>query len=93
MLYDRHVSYKPASLNLAPISVIDSTRYTSLDLRASKSVPIGGDRRVEVVAQLFNVGNAVNLAGLGTNATAATFGRAARASAGRQAELAIRFIW
>lgn len=82
-----------ASLNLAPISAIDSTRFTSLDLRASKTVRVGGDRRAELVAQLFNVANTVNLAGLGTNATAATFGKASRASAGRQAELAIRFIW
>jgi hypothetical protein len=84
-----------ASLNLAPISAIDSTRYTSFDLRASKSVRVGGDRRAELVAQLFNVANTVNLssAGFGTNATAATFGKASRAGAGRQAELGLRFIW
>jgi len=82
-----------ASLGLAPISTIDSTRFTSLDLRASKSVRVGGDKRAEFVAQLFNVANTVNLSGIGTNATAATFGKASRASAGRQAELAVRFIW
>ena len=76
-----------------PISSIDSTRFSSVDLRASKNIRIAGERRAEVIAQVFNVFNAVNLSGLGTNALAATFGIAARAAAGRQAEVAVRFVW
>jgi hypothetical protein len=82
-----------AQSGLAPITVVDTTRYKSVDLRASKSVPMGGERRAELIAQLFNVFNTVNLSGLGTNALATTFGRASRAGAGRQAELAVRVVW
>jgi outer membrane receptor protein involved in Fe transport len=81
--------------NVAPVSEddIDSTRFSSLDLRASKSIPIRGTQRVEVLAQVFNVFNTVNLSSLQTNALAATFGLAARAAAGTQAELAVRILW
>lgn len=72
---------------------IDSTAFQSFDLRASKTVTIKGAQRVELVAQLFNVFNTVNLSGIQTNALATTFGAASRAAAGRQAELAIRFLW
>ena len=84
-----------ASAGLAPITTVDSTRFSSVDLRASKTIRIRGDQRAEVIAQVFNIFNTVNLSntGLGTNALAATFGIASRASAGRQAELAVRFIW
>jgi hypothetical protein len=42
---------------------------------------------------VFNVFNRVNLSSLQTNALAATFGLAARAAAGTQAELAVRILW
>lgn len=82
-----------AAAGLGPIPSVDSTRFRSLDLRASKHVRISGERRAEVIVQVFNVLNSVNLSGLGTNAVAATFGVAARAGAGRQAEVAARFVW
>lgn len=84
-----------ASFGLAPVAAadIDSTRFTSLDLRVAKSVDLGAARRVEVIAQLFNVLNTTNFSGLQTNSLAATFGSASRAGDGRQAELAIRFVW
>lgn len=84
-----------ATLGLAPVTAdgIDSTRFTSVDLRASKSIPVGGSRRVEVLAQVFNTFNTVNFSALQDNTSAATFGTASRAGAGRQAELGVRFIW
>jgi hypothetical protein len=84
-----------AASNLAPVTEddLDSTRFTSVDLRASKTFTINGSRRLELLAQVFNVFNTVNLTGLQTNARATTFGRASRASAGTQAELAVRFMW
>ena len=84
-----------ATFNLPAIDAdaLASTKFQSLDLRASKSVPLGGSRRAEIVAQLFNVLNTVNLSGIQTNALATTFGQASRAAAGRQAELALRLAW
>jgi len=82
-----------ASAGFAPIASVDSTRFRSVDMRASKSIRFAGERRAEVVMQVFNVFNRVNLSGLGTNALAATFAVASRASAGRQAEAAVRFVW
>jgi hypothetical protein len=82
-----------ASFGLPPVTAIDSTRFSSLDLRASKSVPLGGDRRAEIIGQVFNMLNTVNLSGIGTNALASTFGAASRAGTGRQAEFAVRFVW
>ena len=82
-----------AKSGLAPITTINTTRFSSVDVRASKNIRLGGERRAEVIAQVFNLFNTVNLSGIGTNALAATFGVASRASAGRQAELAVRLVW
>jgi hypothetical protein len=84
-----------ARSNLPPVTEddLDSTRFTSVDLRASKTFTINGSRRLELLAQVFNVFNTVNLSGLQTNARATTFGRASRAAAGTQAEFALRFLW
>lgn len=82
-----------AAAGLTPITSIDSTRFSSFDLRGSKSVRLSGDRRAEIIAQVFNVFNTVNLSGIGTNALASTFGVASRAGTGRQAEVAVRFVW
>jgi hypothetical protein len=84
-----------AAFGLPPVSAdnIDSTRFDSLDVRASKAIAVGSERRLELSVQVFNVLNTVNLSALQTNALASTFGRASRASAGRQAELAVRVMW
>ena len=65
-----------ASLNLAPIdaSTIDSSRINIMDIRVSKRIRFGGDRRLELIAQAFNLFNTENLqaqfgAGRNTNAT------------------------
>jgi hypothetical protein len=84
-----------ASLGFSPVTEddLDSTRFSSVDVRASKSINLGASRKLELVAQVFNVFNTVNLGGLQTNALASTFGAASRASAGTQAELVARLMW
>ena len=84
-----------AAANLPPVSADDiaSTRFSSLDLRASKTFRVFGGQSIEVLAQVFNTLNTVNLSGIQGNALATTFGQASRAAAGRQAELGVRFIW
>ena len=65
-----------ASRGLAPIdaSTIDSSRINIMDLRVSKRIRFGGDRRLELIAQAFNLFNTENLqaqfgGGRVTNAT------------------------
>ena len=51
-----------ASRRLAPIdrSLLALDPYRSLDVRLAKSVPLGGDRRLELLIEGFNVTNHVN---------------------------------
>jgi hypothetical protein len=90
-----------AQNGLGPIaaSQIDSTRFNSVDVRASKQFPVGGTSRLELVAQVFNVFNTKNLLApftspQVTNALSSdSFGRILTARPGTQAELAVRLIW
>jgi len=90
------------SLNgLAPIaeSQIDSNRFNSVDMRVSKAFRLGGDQRVELIGQVFNVFGTDNLIASGgqgawvDNALSDSFGRILSASNRQQAELALRFVW
>jgi len=75
-----------------PASQINTNEFYALDVRASKSIRLATDRRVELVAQVFNVLNRTNLlAAWQTNARSAAFGTITSAANMRQAELAVRF--
>jgi hypothetical protein len=75
-----------------PESQINTNEYYGLDLRASKSVRLTGNRRVELIAQVFNLLNRTNLlAAWQTNALSSSFGIISSAANKRQAELGIRF--
>lgn len=88
-----------ATNNLAPITAaqIDSDRFNRLDARVSKTVGLGGARKVELIGQLFNVLGTDNLAGVGngwvTNALSDSFGRILSAQPRRQAEVAVRIAF
>ena len=88
-----------ATNRLAPISAdqIDSDRYNRFDVRLSKSLQVGGGRRLELIGQVFNVLGTDNLAGVGsgwvTNALSDSFGRILEAQPRQQAELAVRFAF
>ena len=87
----------------APISAsqIDTNGYNRFDLRASKTVGLGM-RKVEFIAQVFNVFGTDNL-GLGVlaatgspwqeNALSNSFGRILEVQPRQQAELAVRFTF
>jgi hypothetical protein len=63
-------------------------------MRVSKAFPLGGNRRVELIAQVFNVFGTDNLqAAWVTNALSNAFGRVLQASNRQQAELAIRYVF
>lgn len=83
-----------------PISAsqIDSSRFNSVDVRASKMLTVRGATKVEVIAQVFNLFNTQNLLApftspQVTNALSPSFGRILTARPGTQAEVAARLIW
>jgi outer membrane receptor protein involved in Fe transport len=81
-----------------PESQIESTRFNSVDVRVSRSFSLGGDRKLELLAQVFNLLGTDNLdapftGGRVTNALADTFGRILTARARQQAELGVRFAF
>ncbi|MSO30323.1 MAG: hypothetical protein EXQ48_05175 [Acidobacteria bacterium] len=97
-----------ATLNLAPISSshIDSNDYNAVDMRVNKSFSLGGSRKVELIAQVFNLLGRDNLpasGGVGGQAGVApgwvlnvrsdSFGRINQAYNRQQAELAVRMGW
>ena len=63
-------------------------------MRANKSFTIGGARKIELIAQVFNLFNRTNLlAAWQTNARSDKFGIVESAGNMRQAELAVRFTF
>src|SRR5213083_2040304 len=65
--------------------------YRTFDLRLAKSVPVGGDRRISVSAEAFNILNWDNYSGFVGRATDANYGKKSGAFAPRQAQLGIRY--
>jgi hypothetical protein len=81
---------------LQPIaaSQIDTNRYNAFDVRASKSFSLGGNRRLELIGQVFNLFGTDNLeAAWNTNALSDSFGRILQAFNRQQAELAVRLAF
>ena len=80
-----------------PTSQIDKNTLYRLDLRGSKAIAIGGGRKVELIAQVFNVLGRTNLGGVGssyqTSVRAATFGQILTAQPRQQGEVAVRFTF
>ena len=79
-------------------SQIESDRFSSIDVRLSKAIMFGGDTRLELIAQVFNLLGTDNLnapfsGGQVTSALSDSFGRILTAKPRQQAELAIRLAW
>jgi hypothetical protein len=77
---------------------IDSSRINIVDLRVSKAIRFGAERRVELIAQAFNLFNTTNLqsqfgSGRVGNALSPTFGSIVSARPATQVELAVRVNW
>ena len=78
-----------------PLSQIEANDYNRFDLRASKILSLG-DRRLEFIAQVFNLFGRDNLGLAGTwqeNALSNSFGRMLEVQPRQQAELAVRFTF
>jgi hypothetical protein len=78
-----------------PASQLDTNEYNRFDVRASKAVQMGV-RRLEFIAQVFNLFGRDNLGIAGTwqeNALSNSFGRILQVQPRQQAELAVRFTF
>jgi hypothetical protein len=81
-------------LGAIPESQIDANDYNSVDLRLSKSIPLGGTKSIELIGQVFNVFGRDNLQATWiTNALSNQFGGIRQAFNRQQGEVAIRFAW
>jgi len=65
--------------------------YRTFDLRLAKSVPVGGDRRISVSAEAFNIFNWDNYSGFVGRANDLNYGKKSGAFAPRQAQLGMRY--
>jgi hypothetical protein len=82
------------ALGPLPASGIDTNEYYTLDIRVTKAFEVGSQRRVELVAQVFNLFNRTNLLqAWTTNALSGAFGTSTSAANKRQAEFAIRYAF
>jgi hypothetical protein len=92
----------------APIteSQLDSNDYNAIDMRVNKSFALGGNKKLELIVQVFNVFGRDNLAASGgaggqngvppgwtLNVRSGSFGRINQAYNRQQAELAVRVGW
>jgi len=83
----------------APIaeSQLMTDEFQRFDVRLSKHVNVGGGRRLEVIAQVFNLFGTDNF-GIGAtpwqmNALSNAFGTISSVHPRQQGELAVRFVW
>jgi hypothetical protein len=81
-----------------PESAIGSSRINIVDLRVSKAIRFGGDRKLDLIAQAFNLFNTKNLqaqfgSGRQGNALSPSFGQILSARPATQVELAARVRW
>jgi len=79
-----------------PASQIESSDYNRFDVRVSRAFAVGGERSIELSAQVLNLFGRDNLiGGTGGNflntATSNSFGTYSVAGARQEAELGIRF--
>ena len=84
---------------LLPITALtnNSNGYNRFDIRASKLINLSGRRRLELIAQVFNLFGRTNLGGIGssfnTNALSDTFGQLPTAQPRQQGEVAVKVIF
>ena len=64
--------------------------YFSIDLRSSRAFRLGGERRLEVLFEMFNLTNAKNLGGYDGNLRSSFFGQPRFALPPFQGQLGVR---
>jgi len=85
-----------ATINLAPFTmdrIAVKPPAKSIDIRMTKSLNLGGGRRMELFAEAFNVTNFVNVTGGASNIRLATFNVPTGAQDARQIQWGARFAF
>jgi len=84
-----------ASLGLAPVdaAILTNGRVNTVDLRAARTFNLGETRRLDVIAQVFNLAGTYNYSGINTNLRSSSWGQATGAGPLQQAELAVHFTF
>lgn len=85
-----------ATRGLGPVGAVACPGFANVDVRVSKVFALGGERRLELIGQLFNIANRANFNVPSNNITAATFGQSTSLlpninAPSRQIEFAVRF--
>jgi hypothetical protein len=81
----------PGTFGTAPRNLLRNPSFGNVDLSVQKSFPIGGGRRIRLLADLFNVTNAVHFNQPGANLSSpSTFGKITSAGEPRIVQLAAR---
>jgi hypothetical protein len=79
-------------------SQFDTNGINRMDVRVSKSFPLSGSRKLELIAQVFNLlghDNLIYLGGLGwqENALSSSFGKIQTSQPRQQGEVAVRVVF
>jgi hypothetical protein len=89
---DRDINERPIENGqmIAPFSA-RGDNYFSLDLRTSRSFRLGGERRLEILWEMFNLTNTKNLGGYDGNMRSSFFGQPRFALPPFQGQFGVRF--
>jgi hypothetical protein len=93
--YDATAFALPAQFTFgnAPRNVLRGSKFVSTDLSLMKNVPLGGDARVQIRVEIFNLFNNVNYGNPGASFGASSFGRITSAGAMRQVQLGAKVLF
>jgi hypothetical protein len=84
---------EPYTFGTAGRNILIGPGSASVDLAVSKATRLGGHRRLEARAEIYNVFNRANLGLPDSFVDRPTFGESLSAGAGRMAQLALRFAF
>jgi len=93
--YDAAAFGLPAQFTFgnAPRNLLRGPKFASTDLSLMKNVPIGGARKFQIRAEIFNFFGQVNYGNPGSSFGAASFGRITSAGSMRQVQLGGKLLF
>jgi hypothetical protein len=93
--YDAAAFALPAQFTFgnAPRNVLRGPKFGSTDLSLMKNIPLGGPRRFQIRAEIFNLFGQVNYGNPGSTFGASSFGRITSAGSMRQVQLGGKLLF